>query len=110
SYSTMSFASQLVDFFSRRLIDVIILNRYGLAALGIYTVGAKLYQTLLELLTATLMEVILSALSRLVNEGQRFRHAYVRLVFIASCTSLPLFLLISSLAPELCAILFGDKW
>lgn len=110
SYSTMSFASQLVEFFSRRLIDVIILNRYGLAALGIYTIGAKLYQTALELLTATLMEVTLSAFSRLVNEAQRFRHAYLRLVFIASCTSLPVFLLMSALAPELCAILFGNKW
>lgn len=110
SYSSMSFASQIIDFFSRRLIDFIILSRYGLAALGVYTVGAKLYITILELLTAALMEVTHSALSRMSTDVMRLRQAYLRLLFIASCTSLPLFLLISALAPELCALLFGEKW
>lgn len=110
SYSTMSFASQLVDFFSRRLIDFIILSCHGIAALGVYTVGAKLYLTILELLTATLMEVALSAFSRMTADIRRLRAAYMRLIFIASCTSLPVFVLVAVAAPEICSILFGPKW
>lgn len=110
SYSTMSFASQLVDFFSRRLIDFIILSFHGIAALGVYTVGAKLYLTILELLSATLMEVALSAFSRMAMDIRRLRVAYVRLIFLASCTSLPVFVLVAVAAPEICLILFGPKW
>lgn len=110
SFSTMSFGSQLIDFLSRRLIDFIILSRHGVAALGVYAVGAKLYLTLLELLVATLVEVSLSAFSRLSSDIVRLRAAYLRLVFIASCVALPVFIWIATVAPEICVTLFGPKW
>ncbi len=110
AFSTMSFGSQLIDFLSRRLIDFIILSRHGVAALGVYTVGAKLYLTLLELLMATLVEVSLSAFSRMSSDIARLRTAYLRLVFIASCTALPVFIWIAAVAPEICVMLFGPNW
>lgn len=110
SYSSMAFASQLLDFFAWRFIDFVILARHGLAALGTYTVGAKLYLTILELLASALVEPALSALSRIAGDGGRLRQAYLRLVFLAGCSTLPLFVGAAALAPELCALLFGQRW
>jgi O-antigen/teichoic acid export membrane protein len=91
-------------------VDFIILGRYGLAGLGLYTVGSKLYLTILQLLSSALMDVALSALSRISEETARLRQAYLRLIFLASSTTLPLFTLIAALAPEICQVLFGPKW
>lgn len=109
-FSSVSFASQLIDFFSSRLVDIIILSRLGLAALGVYAIGAKLYLTLLELLATALMSVAISAMSKLLSDTARLKKTYLKFVFLASCTTMPLFVAISALAPEICEILFGSKW
>ncbi|MBX3606140.1 MAG: oligosaccharide flippase family protein [Piscinibacter sp.] len=110
SYSSMAFAGQLLDFFAGRIIELVILARYGLAALGTYTVGAKLYLTILELLATALVEPALAALSRIAGDTERLRRAWLRLVFLAACTTLPLFAGVAALAPELCRLLFGPRW
>lgn len=109
-FSSASFASQLIDFFSSRLVDLIILSRLGVAALGVYAVGAKLYLTLLELLATALISVAMSAMSKLLSDRERLKKTYLKFVFLASCTTMPLFVGISALAPEICEILFGSKW
>lgn len=109
-FSSASFASQLIDFFSSRLVDIIILSRLGVAALGVYAVGAKLYLTLLELLATALMTVAMSTMSKLHSDKVRLKKTYLNFVFLGSCTTTPLFVAISALAPEICEILFGSKW
>lgn len=110
AYSTSAFGSRLLDFFSGKIIDLIILSRFGLGSLGIFTVGAKLYLTILQLLASTLIDVALSAMSKISSDTERLRNAYLRFIFLASCTTAPLFVGVAALAPEACRILFGDQW
>lgn len=109
-FSTATFSSQLIDFFSGRLIDVIILSRYGLTVLGIFVVGAKLYLTLIELLATSLVVVAMSSMAKLLGDRVHLKITYLRFLFLAASTTLPLFVGISVLAPEICSILFGDNW
>lgn len=110
SYSTSAFGSRLLDFFSGKIIDLIILSRLGLGSLGIYTVGSKLYLTILQLLASALIDVALSAMAKLSTDAQRLKSAYLRFLFLASSTTLPLFVGVAALAPEICALLFGAQW
>lgn len=110
AYSTSAFGSRLLDFFSGKIIDLIILSRFGLSSLGVFTVGAKLYLTILQLLASTLIDVALSAMSKISSDTERLRNAYLRFIFLASCTTAPLFVGVSALAPEACRLLFGDQW
>lgn len=110
AYAGPAYAGQLLDFCAGRAIELVILSRHGLAALGTYAVGAKLYLTLLELLAAALVEPALAALSRLAGDRARLQRAYRRLVFLAACTTAPLFVGVAALAPELCTLLFGPRW
>lgn len=109
-YSSNIFASKLVDFFAKKIIEYLILARFGLAGLGVYTVGARLYLTLLQLLAYTLLDVSLAAMSRIVQEAAKLREVYLRFIFLACCSMVPLFLLCAALAPELSRILFGQQW
>jgi O-antigen/teichoic acid export membrane protein len=109
-FSTVTFISQLIDFFSGRLIDMIILSRFGLDALGIYAVGSKLYLTILDLLASALTVVAMSAMAKLAADGDSLKRTYLRLLFLASSSTLPFFVACAALAPELCTLLFGNKW
>lgn len=110
AYSTSAFGSRLLDFFSGKIIDLIILSRFGLGSLGIFTVGAKLYLTILQLLASTLIDVALSAMSKISSDTERLRNAYLRFIFLASCTTAPLFVGVAALSPEICLLLFGTQW
>jgi O-antigen/teichoic acid export membrane protein len=109
-YSAPAFGARLVDFFGGRLIELIVLGRYGLAGLGLYTVGAKMYQTLLQLLGSSLTDVALTSMSKIADDQPRLQQNYLRFLFLAACTTLPLFVGVAVLTPELCRLLFGERW
>lgn len=108
--SSFVFASSLLDFFALRLMDLTIVGRFGVAALGIYAVGAKLYLTMLELLSGTLIDVGSSMMAKIREDTARLRSVHLRLLFLASSTTSAVFAMLSALAPELCLLLFGAKW
>jgi O-antigen/teichoic acid export membrane protein len=109
-YSLNAFGSRLLDFMAVRMIELIIVIRLGPVGLGFYVVGSKLHATLLQLLAGTVSEVALAALSRVSHDRDRLREGYLRFVFIASCTTMPLFVGVAALSTEICDLLFGPRW
>lgn len=110
SYSIHVVLNRLLDFAIVRTIDMIILSLYGIAALGIYTVGARVYTILMQLLTQAVMDVALSALSKIAHERDRIASAYLRSVSLGAMIGSPVFVLLAAIAPELSLMLFGAKW
>ncbi|MDB5651428.1 MAG: succinoglycan transport protein [Hyphomicrobiales bacterium] len=101
---------RLIDFAGTRFPDVLILARYGVEAFGLFTVGAKLSQVLMQLLQSALNDVSLSVLSRLSHDRARMAEIYLRAMTMAVYVAAPLFVCAAALAPEICAVLFGARW
>jgi O-antigen/teichoic acid export membrane protein len=110
TYSAAHFSATLVEFLAQRLIEFIVLSRYGFSALGLFTVGAKIYMAALELFTGMLLDVALRSMSKISDQLVRFRSAYFRMIFLASGLVVPIFIWVAALAPEICLTLFGAKW
>lgn len=108
--SVFVFASALLDFMAVRLVDVLIAKTLGVAALGMFAVGSKLYTSMLELMSGTLIDVGASMMAKLRDDLTRLRQAHLKLLFIASCTTSGAFGLLSAVSPELCLLLFGPQW
>jgi O-antigen/teichoic acid export membrane protein len=108
--SVFVFASALLDFMAVRLVDVLIVKTLGVAALGMFAVGSKLYTSMLELMSGTLIDVGASMMAKLRDDLPRLRQAHLKLLFIASCTTSGAFGLLSVVSPELCLLLFGPQW
>lgn len=104
------FSTRLIDFGATRSIDFVIVSLHGAAALGLYTIGAKLYQTAMELLFRAFMDVSLSALSKLAYDRARLSATYRRVVSTSSLFGTPVFFAMAALSPEITHLLFGGKW
>lgn len=109
-YSRSAFASRILDFIAVRLVEFIILIRVGAVGLGLYSVGSKLYLTLVQLLAGMVTEVALAALSRISDDAERLRSGFLKFVHVAACTTLPLFVGVAAVSQELCTVLFGERW
>lgn len=103
-------STRLIDFGATKSIDILIATMHGAAALGLYTIGAKLYQTAMELLFRAFMDVSLSALSKLAHERARLQETYRRVVSTSSLFGTPVFFAMAALSPEITHLLFGGKW
>lgn len=110
SYGVQRLLTSLLDFANTRLIDLILVAGYGVATLGLYTVGARVYQALMQVLCSAILDIAHNAFSRLADDLPRLRNAYYGAMELAAATSMPIFLLLAALAPELNRTLFGSKW
>lgn len=104
------FSTRFIDFGATRSIDFVIVTLHGAVALGLYTIGSKLYQTAMELLFRAFMDVSLSALSRIAHDRIRLSGTYRRVVTTSSLFGTPVFFALAALSPEITHVLFGFKW
>lgn len=109
-FGSSALGLRIVDFGATRLIDFMILGRYGVALFGLYTVGSRLYQLLMQLLQAALYDVSLTVLSRISHERERMAALYKQSITMSALFSTPIFVLSAALAPEICNVLFGVRW
>ncbi|TRA99516.1 MULTISPECIES: lipopolysaccharide biosynthesis protein [Rhizobium/Agrobacterium group] len=109
-FGSSALGLRIVEFGSTRLIDFIILGHYGVAVFGLYTVGSRLYQLLMQLLQSALYDVSLTVLSRISQERERMAELYKQSITISAIFSTPIFVLSAALAPEICSVLFGAQW
>lgn len=103
-------AQRLLEFGGSRFIDIIIIHHLGIAAYGIYTVGARLYQTLMQLLQGALYDVSVRVLSTISDDKARISEVYIKTIRLASYAISPIFVLFAAVSFELCRFLFGPKW
>ncbi|TBW32962.1 lipopolysaccharide biosynthesis protein [Siculibacillus lacustris] len=101
---------RIVDFVSSRVVELIIIRQFGIAAFGVYSVGARLYQILLILLQSVLNDVSLPVLSTVADDRERLGRIYLQSVNFSTFLATPIFVLFAALSPEICDVLFGAKW
>jgi len=91
--------------------DAFIVSRYlGTEALGYYRGGGTIVSMLFALLLSPLMPMLFSALSRLQNDPDAFRSAFLRAVHAIAVIALPLAAFLAILTDEIVATVLGSAW
>ncbi len=99
-----------VDFLREKGYDLLVGAYLGAATLGFYNVAFRLLQTFNQLTTQVVTHVLLSTFSSLQHDVPRAREAFYAALRLSSAVTLPVFLGLYALAPDVVAIVFGDKW
>jgi len=103
-------AQRLQDFASSRLIDILIISQFNLALYGIYVVGSRLYQTMMQMLQGAFYDVSLTVLSTIAHDKKRLSEVYLKTIGLAATFVTPAFVLVAALSPEICLVLYGERW
>jgi len=102
--------TNLLYYVNSRADTLIIGAVLGPAALGLYDVAYKLYQSALDLITLTISSVAFSTFSRMQNNLDRMRNAFYTATQTVAVIAFPAFVGGMAIAPELVEVLFGDTW
>lgn len=109
-FGTAVALQKMNSFLGTKLIDFVILGKFGLAAYGIFSVGARLFDFLQQMLQGALGDVSLSALSKVAGDTERVAAIYLKTITASAYVISPIFILMSSVSLEITRVLFGDKW
>jgi O-antigen/teichoic acid export membrane protein len=109
-FSGSILAARVSDAVGTRSIELLIAALHGPVALGLYAVGAKVFQTLMQLLSSGVATVSLGALSHVAEEEGRLARAYMKTLMASAAIAMPIFLLVAATSREWTLLLFGSKW
>ncbi|KRE25934.1 hypothetical protein ASG80_03625 [Agromyces sp. Soil535] len=104
------FGVQLLNYAAKNFDNVIIGQQLGPAALGQYSRAYALYLLPMQQLNGTLGRVALPVLSKLQDDGERYRR-YVRgALMIIGYLTIPVYAVAAAVSSPLIAILLGPGW
>ncbi len=98
------------NFFARNLDNVLIGRVWGEAQLGFYDRAYKLLLFPLSQVANPLARVMVPALSRLLDEPERYRHAFLRVLNLSLLLCLPGVAFATATADTLIPLVLGERW
>jgi PST family polysaccharide transporter len=101
---------RLLELVNQRADSLLIGWRLGAYQLGLYSVGQRVFQLLMDASFATIQQVALPVYARLQSDRERVVAAFLRTTRVAGCLAFPVFALIAASAGDLVIVLFGAKW
>lgn len=109
-YGMKRLGTSLLDFINTRYVELFVAATLGPVALGIYSVGVRIYQALMQALSSAILDVAHSGFSRLAHDPPTLLAAYYKAVTLTVAVAVPIFCLLAAIAPEATVIFFGQRW
>lgn len=110
SYGMKRLGTSLLDFVNTRYVELFVAATLGPVALGIYSVGVRIYQALIQALSSAILDVAHSGFSRVASNSPVLLAAYYKAVTLTVAIAVPVFGLLAAMAPEATVIFFGHRW
>ncbi|HEX3002987.1 MAG TPA: lipopolysaccharide biosynthesis protein [Angustibacter sp.] len=102
--------TNVLDYTSQNLDNVLIGRFYGAEALGLYSRAYNLLLLPLRQVTAPVARVAVPVLSYLQHQPARYRRFFMVALSAVAYASLPLICLLAALSHEVVAVMLGDQW
>jgi O-antigen/teichoic acid export membrane protein len=102
--------TRLLAFFARNLDNILIGKLWGGDALGLYSKAYQLLMLPISQLTAPVTGVVVSALSRLQDQPERFLGYYRKAIQALTTLTMPIVVFTFVVADELVLLVLGPQW
>jgi polysaccharide transporter, PST family len=100
----------IVNFFARNLDNVLIGKVWGESSLGAYSQAYKLLMLPLSQISYPISRIAIPVLSRLTDEPERYRAAYLRMIEKVLLLAVPGVAVLVVLADKVVLLLLGPQW
>lgn len=95
----------------RSNVDYLLVGKLlGSSALGIYTLAYNLVTSPQTRLVPAITRVLFPAFSKIQEDNERLRSAYLKIVSYISLATVPLLVGLMAIAPEFVRTIYGEKW
>lgn len=110
SFSTTVTGAELANYGSSNVDNLLVGRLLGTGALGFYALAYNLVTYPVRMFATLIAQVTLPALSRISDDAERFKAAYLRATGLSSAIVLPVLVVALVAAPDLVVGVYGGQW
>jgi PST family polysaccharide transporter len=99
-----------VNYFSSNADNFLIGKFLGSSSLGVYSLAYKIMLFPLQQISQTLLRVLFPAFSQIKDDNEKFKRAYLKVIFFIALVSFPLMMGLVAVSDVFVSVVFGEKW
>ena len=100
----------IINYFSKNADNFLIGKYLSMSTLGVYSIAYRMMLYPLQNISSILMKVLFPAFSQLQDDNEKFKNAYLHVIFYISLVTFPIMTGLIATASVTVDVLFGDKW
>ncbi len=109
-YTSNLFSFNLINYFARNADNFLIGKFLGSSALGAYSLAYRIMLYPLQNITRILIRILFPAFSKIKDDNEKFKKAYLRVIFFIALVSFPLMAGLIATSTIFVDVFLGDKW
>jgi PST family polysaccharide transporter len=110
SYTANLTGFNFINYFARNADNVLIGKFLGSSSLGLYTLAYRIMLFPPMNISQVLIRILFPVFSQIQDQNDKFKKAYLRVIFFIALISFPLMIGLMATAEQLVNVLFGNKW
>lgn len=110
AYTAHLSSFSIINYFSRNADNFLIGKFLGSSALGVYSLAYKIMLYPLQNISQVLIRILFPAFAQIQKDNEKFKNAYLRVIFFIALVSFPIMTGLMATADILVDVLFGNKW
>lgn len=110
SYSAHLSSFNVINYFARNADNFLIGKYLGSYSLGLYSLAYKIMLYPLQNISHVLIRILFPAFSLIQDDDEKFKKAYLRVIFFIALVSFPLMAGLTVTSDLLVKLFFGSKW
>lgn len=100
----------IINYFSKNADNFLIGKYLSSSALGVYSLAYRIMLYPLQNISTTITRVLFPALSTFQDDNQKFKKAYLKVIFFIALITFPIMTGLMAIAVPLVEAVFFDKW
>ncbi len=110
NFGLYQMAEKTLNYFNSQIDTLLIGKLLGVEALGFYNIAKQIIMKPIQIINPIVSKVSFPVMAKIQHDTDKLKEIYLKTINLLSSTNFPIYLFMFITAPQLVALIFGEKW
>jgi O-antigen/teichoic acid export membrane protein len=110
NFGLYQMAEKTLNYFNSQIDTLLIGKLLGVETLGVYNIAKQIIMKPIQIINPIVSKVSFPVMAKIQHDTDKLKEIYLKTINLLSATNFPIYLFMFITAPQLVALIFGEKW
>jgi O-antigen/teichoic acid export membrane protein len=110
NFGLYQMAEKTLNYFNSQIDTLLIGKLLGVETLGVYNIAKQIIMKPIQIINPIVSKVSFPVMAKIQHDTNKLKEIYLKTINLLSSTNFPIYLFMLMTAPQLVALIFGEKW
>ena len=110
NFGLYQMAEKTLNYFNSQIDTLLIGKLLGVETLGVYNIAKHIIMKPIQIINPIVSKVSFPVMAKIQHDTDKLKEIYLKTINLLSSTNFPIYLFMLMTAPQLVALIFGEKW